>query len=120
MSSGTAMRKRAFTLVEIMIVVLIIGVLLAMAVPNWINTRQRARQHQCLQNLKKIEDAKELLAGETGLSAGDPVQMTDIYPAYFRSPGLPVCSEGGSYTVGPIGTDPTCTINTGGYPHVLP
>ncbi len=66
-------KRTGFTLVEIMIVVLIIGILLAIAVPNFIKARQNSRLQTIIGNLKQIETAKEQWAMETGqvATAGD-------------------------------------------------
>ncbi|MFO0539681.1 MAG: type IV pilin protein, partial [Armatimonadota bacterium] len=50
-------KKKGFTLVEIMIVVLIIGILLAIAVPNFITARQNSRAQTIIANLEQIEAA---------------------------------------------------------------
>ena len=50
-------RERGFTLVEIMIVVLIIGILLAIAVPSFMNARERSRANACRANLRQIQAA---------------------------------------------------------------
>lgn len=63
--------KKAFSLVEIMIVVLIIGILLAVAVPNFMKARQTSRRNTIVTNLTKVEDAKEQCAMEEGLTAGE-------------------------------------------------
>ncbi|MBX3097773.1 MAG: type II secretion system protein [Fimbriimonadaceae bacterium] len=64
-------KKKAFTLVEIMIVVLIIGILLAIAVPNFITARQNSRAQTIIANLEQIEAAKEQCAMNEGLAVGD-------------------------------------------------
>ncbi|MEG1788973.1 MAG: prepilin-type N-terminal cleavage/methylation domain-containing protein [Kiritimatiellia bacterium] len=53
------MTRKGFTLVEIMIVVAIIGVLAAIAIPNFIRSRKTAQKNACIANLKSIEAAKE-------------------------------------------------------------
>ena len=117
---GHRRKARGFTLVEIMIVVLIIAVLLSIAVPQFIGARMRAQQRTCMNNLRAIVYAKEMLAGDNHLPEGAPVALTDLWPAYIKTPGAPNCPGGGTYTVNAIGTDPECSINTGDYPHLTP
>ena len=107
-------KKKGFTLVEIMIVVLIIGILLAIAVPNFVRARERSRAKTCVGNLKQIDSAKEQYAMEERLDSGATVAGVDLYGdgsapgPYIKKP--PVCASGGTYTVGDVGTDPTCSI----------
>ncbi|WP_395139763.1 type II secretion system protein, partial [Armatimonas sp.] len=65
--------RRAFTLVEIMIVVLIIGILVAIAVPNFIRARESARARACVGNLRQIDSAKEQYAMDNRLAQGASV-----------------------------------------------
>ena len=53
------MNKKGFTLVEIMIVVLIIGLLAAIAIPNFIKARKTTQMNACIDNLRSIEGAIE-------------------------------------------------------------
>src|SRR5207244_6719969 len=69
--------RKGFTLVEIMIVVLIIGILLAIAVPNFIKARETSRTKSCIANLKQIDAATEQWAMDNKASQGATVALTD-------------------------------------------
>ena len=101
-------KSKGFTLVEIMIVVLIIGILMAIAVPNFIRARESSRTSSCIANLKQVDSAKEQYAMDARLSQGGTVAMTDLSPTYMKS--VPTCPAGGTYAVNNVGTNPTCTI----------
>jgi len=116
----TGFKRRAFTMVEMMIVVLILALLVEMAIPQFMTARLRAQQRTCMTNLREIEYAKELLAGNAKLADGDPVVMADIWPEYVRCPGEPKCPSGGSYTVGAIGETPQCSLSAGVFGHAVP
>lgn len=114
-------RNKAFTLVEIMIVVLIIGILLAIAVPQWVGTRSRSQQRTCISQLRAISGAKEQFAMEYGKSNGDAVLAADLVPSYLKGAALPSCPSGGAYTIQNVGTEPTCSLSAQApHPHVLP
>jgi type IV pilus assembly protein PilA len=102
-----------FTLVEIMIVVAIIGLLAAIAVPNFAQARTNARISSCINNLRLIDAAKEQEALETDLDTGD---ASVDYTPYLKGGAVPNCPAGGAYTTGAIGTNPTCSVAG----HVLP
>ena len=116
--------KRAFTLIEIMIVVLIIGILLAIAVPNFVRAREASRAKACTANLKQIDSAKEQWAMDNRVSSGGaaPVMTTLVGSAgYIKS--TPACPSSGTYTINAVGTNPVCSVGgTAGDPlaHLLP
>lgn len=92
-----------------MIVVLIIGILLAIATPQWIKARESARLKSCHENLRQISHAKETFAMENRKNNGDAVVQGDIWPVYIKGSAFPTCPSGGVYTIGNVGDAPICT-----------
>ena len=114
-------KARAFTLVEIMIVVLIIGILMAIAVPNFIKARENSRRNSCIANLKQIDSAKEQYAMDNKLSTGDAtITMALLSGASGYLKSSPSCPASGTYSVNAVGTNPTCSLAAAPDLHVLP
>ena len=123
MSKFIKKARHGFTLVEIMIVVLIIGILLAIAVPNFIKARESSRAKACQSNLKQIDSAKEQYAMDNKLNNGSPITggWTDLVGSSAYIKATPVCPSNGTYAIGNVSADPTCSItNTGATAHKLP
>jgi prepilin-type N-terminal cleavage/methylation domain-containing protein len=70
-------RRGGFTLVEIMIVVAIIALLAAIAVPGFLRARKRAQASRVLNDLRLIDSAVDQYAIETNKKTNDPVAVTD-------------------------------------------
>ena len=103
--------KKAFTLVEIMIVVLIIGILLAIAVPNFVRARASSRQKACVANLRQISSSKEQWGMDNRKGpTSSPVWPTDLVgPTLYIKGTTPVCpTTGATYLPGNLNTDPAC------------
>lgn len=100
--------KRGFTLIEIMIVVLIIAVLLAIAIPNFMKARDTSRTKACVANLRQMDTAKLQWAMDTKSAGTATPTDTDIYPTYIKV--KPDCPSGGTYTLNDVDTNPACSI----------
>ena len=111
--------NRAFTLVEIMIVVAIIGLLAAIAIPNFVRARANSQQNACINNLRQIDGAKQQWALENAASPNSRPTGVQIQPYLGRGSdgGLPMCpadtqqSFATSYSVHSLNRAPTCRIS---------
>ena len=122
MKNKTA-RKGGFTLVEIMIVVAIIGLLAAIAIPNFIKARTTSQANACINNLRQMDGAAQEWALENKQQSSASVGTTDITP-YIKldsTGNLPACPGGGSYAASwNVSTHPSCSLSSATPAHALP
>jgi prepilin-type N-terminal cleavage/methylation domain-containing protein len=123
-------KKRGFTLVEIMIVVAIIGLLAAIAIPNFVRARTTSQMNACINNLRLIDAAKQQWALEQHQVTGATISAggTELQPYLGRGSNgdLPTCpadsnvtpSFSTSYNPTAVGTQPLC--NQISSTHILP
>jgi len=113
-----------FTLVEIMIVVAIIGLLAAIAIPNYAHARAEAQARGCIENLRQIDAAADEFAMENGKKDGDAIHYPDDLTPYIKlnaAHSLPGCPAGGTYSLSAVGASPVCSLGSTVNPaHVIP
>jgi prepilin-type N-terminal cleavage/methylation domain-containing protein len=88
-----ARREKGFTLIEIMIVVLIIGILISTVMPTFLKAKRTTNTRMCIKNMQVIDTAKNEWVMENGL-AGSAVPNAGDLIGYMRSSTFPTCPEG--------------------------
>jgi prepilin-type N-terminal cleavage/methylation domain-containing protein len=105
-----------FTLLEIMIVVGIIGLLAAIAIPNFMNARANSQANSCINNLRQIDTAIQQVAFEQNKHVGDTLAYPDDITPYIKLNAtlqIPPCPAGGNYILNPVGSTHSVVCSLG-------
>ena len=95
-----------------MIVVAMIGLLAAIAIPNFVKAREKAQQTVCIANLKAIDGVKGTWALETKRSNTDTPVDADLFGAVSYMRDKPNCPASGTYSLNQVDVKPACSIAT--------
>lgn len=116
-------QRGGFTLIEMMIVVAVVGLLCAIAIPNFIRARESSQRNGCINNLRQIDTAIQTWALEDNQAPASPVTLADIQEYMSRGTAVSVnaihCPAdstrqfGNSYTLTDTSTKPVCQILPG-------
>ena len=89
---------------------LVIPMMTAIAIPNFVKARNAAQMNMCINNLRMIDGAKQQWALENNKKATDTPTQGDLLRYINKNGQFPVCPNKGTYTIGPVGEVPTCSI----------
>ena len=93
------------------VMVAIIGILAAIAIPNFVRAREMSQRNACIANMRMIVAAKAQVEAEKSYVPGDVIPEQEVsqkLPAGLT--GL-TCHKGGRYTLNPVGKEPACSIH---------
>jgi prepilin-type N-terminal cleavage/methylation domain-containing protein len=113
-------RTAAFTLIEIMIVVAIIGILVAVAIPVFAKAREGSQKNTCISNLRLMDSAITAWAVDARKGVGACIDTSALFGPDNLMREMPICPAGGTFEFTTVGARPQvrCSFNDLG--HVLP
>ena len=102
--------------ISFFVVIAIIGLLCAIAIPNYVRARACSQANACINNLRQIDGAMQQFAIENQKKVGDPVSYPSDLTPYIKlnsTSQIPSCPASGVYTVSAVGIDPSVLCSLG-------
>jgi prepilin-type N-terminal cleavage/methylation domain-containing protein len=99
-----------FTITELMVVIAVLGVMLAIAIPAYSGSRERSASGACAKNRQLFDQAKQLWMIDQGKVSANEVLFKDLLPEYIAEP--PVCPTKGQYALNGLGAETTCSVHS--------
>ena len=101
--------KRGFTLIQMLVVVAIIGVLVTVAIPSLVKSRESTQTKACIENIRNIWFAQQQWAQAHETQVTKDLVAADLLP-YLGDSALPKCPSGGTYVITKADTMPYCDV----------
>ena len=108
--TGLALAGLITGYISIAISLIMIPLLAAIAIPNFVKARAAAQANACRSNLRQIDDAKQAWAVENKKESSDVPTVADLSAFLNRGAGTFICPAGGTYSINEVDASPTCTV----------
>ncbi len=93
------------------ILLAILGIIAAIAIPSFVNARAKAQNNACMANLHQIETAKLTAIAAHDYGDGAEVPEGDVAEGLPGGMSALVCPAGGTYSIQPAGEEPACSVH---------